>query len=276
MNPTRGQMDSGRRVERRFTSLAEREVTLLEDAGDSIARHLWDGSQALAQHIDQTISLQLTPTIPLLEYVLISATYRRLNVLELGCGCGTVGISLAQAVPDCDVLLTDLPDVEELVQANVGRMKPAMSSKVSFMALDWEKPLPNALQNRVNDLIIVSECTYNTSTLQPLVTTLLNLTVRSPKAVIILATKTRHESEKEFFKLMKDQGLVEDGTMRVPLPGLMGTGYGDTAADVGLHIFHGREHRLSLSPRGSDQSVPKAAGDGRGKERRKVGRSRSQ
>ncbi len=278
LNPVKGRMESGRRVERRFTSLAEREVSLFEDAGDSIARHLWDGSQALAQHIDETISLESPSAMPLLEYVLVSATYRRLNVLELGCGCGTVGISIAQAVPDADVLLTDLPEAEELVQANLARMNPAMSSKAAFRSLDWEQPLPIVLRSRTNHLIIVSECTYNTDTLQPLVTTLLNLVARSPKAVVVVATKTRHPSESEFFSLMKNRGLVEDGTMRVPLPGIPGTGYGDTATDVGLHVFHGRDHRLSLSPRGSDEEVPTASGSGASSEggRRSSLRSHSQ
>ncbi|KAK3718931.1 hypothetical protein LTR37_004847 [Vermiconidia calcicola] len=258
VNPTKGRMDSGRRVERRFLSVAERELSLLEDAGDSIARHLWDGSQALAQHIDNTINMQTPTSLPLLEYVLISATYRKLNVLELGCGCGTVGISLAQAVPDCDVLLTDLPEVTELVTANIDRMKPAIASKVAFDALDWEQPLPKRLQTRMNDLIIVSECTYNTDTLQPLVQTLLNLVARSPKAVLVVSTKTRHESEAAFFDMMKTAGLVEDGSVRLPLPGIPGTGYADCATDVGLYVFHGREHRLSLSPRGSENEVARA------------------
>ena len=261
LNPTKGQMESGRRVERRFTSVAERTVSLLEDAGDSIARHLWDGSQALAQYIDQMISLQTSSSLSLLEYVLVSATYRRLHVLELGCGCGTVGISLAQAVPDCEVLLTDLPEVEDLVDANVRRMKPAMASKVAFESMDWEQPLPKKLQDRTNDVIIVSECTYNADTLQPLVSTLLSLIVRSPKAVIIVSTKTRHSSESIFFTLMRDAGLVADGNMRLPLPGIPGTGYADSATDIGLHLFHGREYRLSLSPGGSESKVPRVKRD---------------
>ena len=258
LNPTKGHFESGQRVERRFTALSERKVSLLEDAGDSIARHLWDGSQALAQYIDQTISLERTSSLPLLEYVLISATYRKLTVLELGCGCGTVGISLAQTVPDCDVLLTDLPEVKELVEANIERMKPAISSKVTFEPLNWEQQLPEKLQDRKNNLIIVSECTYNSDTLQPLASTLLALTIRSPKAVIIVSTKTRHESESAFFDMMKNVGLVEDGTMRFSLAGAPGTGYADWATDVGLHVFHGREHRLSLSPIQSEEAVPRA------------------
>lgn len=260
LNPTKGELDSGWRVERRFTSAAERSLSLWEDAGDSIARHLWDGSQALAQHIDQTISLQNPTTLPLLEYVLISATYRRLHVLELGCGCGTVGVSVAQAIPDCDVLLTDLQEVAELVGANLAKLNPAMGSRARFQPLDWLEPLPENLETRKNDLIIVSECTYNTDTLEPLVGILLSLVVRSPKAVIAVCTKTRHASEAAFFDLMKNAGLVDEGSMRLPLSGEPGDGYSDWATDVGLHIFRGKGHRLSLSPRNrSEEEVPTAA-----------------
>lgn len=257
VNPTKGHFESGWRIERRFTSSSGRSLSLLEDAGDSIARHCWDGSQALAQHIDQAISHPQPNTLPLLEYVLISATYRRLNVIELGCGCGTVGISIAQAIPESDVLLTDLEEVTELVEANIARMNPAMGSRARFLPLDWLEPLPAKLQTRTNDLIIVSECTYNSDTLEPLVGMLSNLTVRSPKAVIAVCTKTRHESEAVFFDLMKNAGFIEEGSMRLPLAGQPGQGYADWATDVGLHIYRTKDHRLSLSPRNrSEEEVP--------------------
>ncbi|GAB7359485.1 hypothetical protein MBLNU230_g6130t1 [Neophaeotheca triangularis] len=261
LNPTKGQFDSGGRVERRFTALSERQLSILEDAGDSIARHLWDGSLALTQHIDQTIALSHTTTnLPLLEYVLVSATYRRLHVLELGCGVGIVGLSLAQAIPDSDIILTDLPEASDIVHANIARMNAAINSKCAFQPLDWlDAPtLPDKLTTRTNDLIIVSECTYNTDTLQPLVQTLQALIKRSPKAVIVVATKTRHSSESAFFDMMAQAGFVDDGKLRIPLPGIPGQGYADSAADVGVHIFHGKEHRLSLSPRESQEDgVPK-------------------
>ena len=258
LNPTKGGFDSGIRVERRFVALSERTVSLVEDAGDSIARHLWDGSQALAQTIDETIGVQTHSSLPLLEYVLVSATYRRLNAIELGCGCGTVGISLAQSIPDCNVLLTDLPEVDSLVAANIARLNPAINSTVTFSPLDWEQPLPKIVQSRTHDLIIVSECTYNTDTLQPLVDTLLALLARSPKAVILVSTKTRHDSEAAFFDLMKAADITKESSTRVALPGKPGDGYADWATDVGLHVFHGKNHRLSLSPRNSDEQVPKA------------------
>lgn len=259
LNPTKGRMESGILVERRFVSAAQRTLSLLEETGDSIARHLWDGSQALAQHIDHTISLDTASSpLPLLEYVLASATYRKLAVLELGCGCGTVGISLAQAVPDCDVLLTDLHEVRDLTEANIERMNAAIASKVAFFPLDWTQELPEKLQTRANDLIVVSECTYNTDTLQPLVSTLVSLIMRSPKAIIIVSTKTRHASEAIFFDMMKKANFIEHDRARVPLPGIPGTGYADGATDVGLYVFRGPDYQLSPSPRASrdDGDVP--------------------
>lgn len=265
LNPTKGQFDSGRRVERRFKSNTGRVLSLLEDAGDSIARHLWDGSQALAQHVDNIISLDNPTTLPLLEYVLISATYRRTHIIELGCGCGTVGISIAQSITDCDVLLTDLDEAKDLVEANLERMNPAISSTARFQSLDWLEPLPSDIENRKNDLIIVSECTYNTDTLEPLVGMLVTLVTRSPKAVIAVCTKTRHDSEAVFFDLMRNVGLIEEGQMRLRLSGEPGQGYSDSAEDVGLHIFRGKDHRLSLSPRNaSEEKVPTTRTGSRG------------
>lgn len=256
LNPTKGHFDSGHRVERRFTAANERSISLIEEVGDSIARHLWDGSQVLAQLIDETISMHSSATpMPLLEYVLVSATYRRLIAIELGCGCGTVGLSIAQAIPDCDIVLTDLPDVQPLAAANIARLNPAINAKANFVSLDWEEPLPKPILSRTHDLIIVSECTYNTATLPALVSTLLALLVRSPKAIILVSTKTRHPDEATFFTLMSTAGLILDSSARIPLAGVPGDGYADAATDVGVHIFHGQGHRLSLSPRGSESEV---------------------
>lgn len=41
MDPTKGKFETGRRVERRFTPLNGRTLSIYEDTGESIARHLW-------------------------------------------------------------------------------------------------------------------------------------------------------------------------------------------------------------------------------------------
>lgn len=247
LNPLNGTFETGKRVERRFMPLSERSLNIYEDTGESIARHLWDGSLALTAYIDRVIALQAVGSIPALEEALCAATYKTLNVLELGCGCGVVGIGLAQTIPDCNVLLTDLPEVDELVERNIEAANPAMSSVIDFAPLDWEAPLPPKVKNRTFDLIVVAECIYNSDSIPPLIQTLLALIRRSPRAVILISTKVRHSSEAMFWDLFAKSGFTTVGTAALPLPGEPGHGYGDSATQVDLYVCHGKSFRPGLN-----------------------------
>src|ERR1700734_3176668 len=162
---------------------------------------------ALSAFLDRMVALQ-AEGLPLLEEVLSSATYKRLKVLELGSGCGIVGIGLAQTVPDCEVILTDLPEAEELAMKNINGMNAAISSDVSFNTLDWENPLPLSIRDRLFDLILVADCTYNPDSSPALVSTLAVLVKRSSKAIVVVAMKVRHSSEAVFFDLMSESGFI--------------------------------------------------------------------
>lgn len=204
----------------------------------------------MTAYIDRIIALQAPNSEPLLERALASATVRKTNVLELGCGCGIVGIGLAQTIPDCDVLLTDLPEAKEVVEYNIEASNLAISSSVRFAALDWERPLPPAVRKRTFNIIIAAECIYNTDSIPPLVKTLSALITKSPKAVVLVATKFRHESERLFFDLACKSGLIESSKMELPLPGQAGYGYGDFSTHVDFHVLHGKDYRASY---GSDE-----------------------
>ncbi|KAI5201750.1 hypothetical protein E4T42_04269 [Aureobasidium subglaciale] len=256
LDPTKGIFETRRRVERRFTPLTGRTLNMYEDTGESIARHLWDGSLALTAYLDRVAALRSVHEAPLLESVLSSATYRKLNVLELGCGCGVVGIGLAQTVPDCDVLLTDLPEVDELVERNIAAANPAMSSNIDFAALDWEAPLPPKVSSRAFDLILVAECIYNSDSIPPLVDTLERLVQRSPRAVILISTKVRHESEAMFWDLFRSKGFKQKSQTSLPVPGEPGYGYGDSASAVDIYIYQGPNPRTSHSPSSSKPVSP--------------------
>lgn len=194
------------------------------------------------------MALQAAASMPLLERSLVSATLRRLNVLELGCGCGIVGIALAQAITDCHVLLTDLPEVDELVDRNIEAANPAIASSIAFTPLDWEASLPPAVQSKSFDIIIAAECIYNTDSIPPLINTLCALLTRSPKAVVLVSTKVRHSSEAMFHDLANKSGLIEASKIALPLPGQPGHGYGDSATQIDVYCFRWKNFRSSRSP----------------------------
>ncbi|GAM86381.1 hypothetical protein ANO11243_043950 [Dothideomycetidae sp. 11243] len=255
LNATSGNFEAPRRVERKFYPLGGRSLSIWEDMGDSIARHLWDGSVALTAYLDRVMALQAPVAMPMLEHAIISATFKRLNVIELGCGCGIVGLGLAQTVPDCDVLLTDLPEVDELVKRNIATANLAISSRIDFASLDWESPLPATIASRTFDIILAAECIYNSDSIPSLVSTLHALISRSPKAIAVISTKFRHESEKVFFELATKAGLLQSSHVNVPLPGYPGTGYGDFSTDINIHVLHGPGYRATYSPLDETEKV---------------------
>lgn len=162
-----------------------------------------------------------------------------LHAIELGSGCGIVGIALAQLLPQSSILLTDLPEVEEIVTQNISDSSPSRSSELSFQTLDWDEELPGDLCGGYIDLILVSDCTYNADSLPALVSVLDGLLRMSPDAIILVALKRRHESEAIFFDLMKSASLVDLHTDHMQLPSQHGQ-----FDQIELHIY-GRAERAS-------------------------------
>ncbi|OCK82463.1 hypothetical protein K432DRAFT_349001 [Lepidopterella palustris CBS 459.81] len=216
-----GVMEAEKMVERRFTPLSGRTLSIWEETGESIARHLWDAGLSLAAHLNRTTALQTTsPTLLLLESTLSRATDAKLRILELGAGTGIVGISLAQTIPDAEILLTDLPAARALIQKNISVMSPAMNSSAAFCVLDWEdESLPRAVGERVWDIVLVADCTYNPDSSPALVRTLAALVKRSPKVIVIVAMKVRHPAEAVFFDLMAAAAFVVGSHTVLNLPG---------------------------------------------------------
>lgn len=218
-----------------------------------------------------------------------------LHVIELGCGVGILGVGLATALrgrgpagppggqvrpesgpgrPAADsggadspegepsaglrigsVLLTDLPDAEEMTRKNIhdpysrGRGAAAHESlPLDFESLDWEDGKDGVLGPRAGgtawDIIIVSDCTYNVDMLPALVRTLSALhrsAIRlagktGPK--VMLATKPRHPSEKALFDLMGADGwaILERASRALPVLGM-----GDEAVEI--YLFGKTEDR---------------------------------
>lgn len=155
-------------------------------------------------------------TIPALQRVLSTSRDLPLQVVELGAGCGIVGIALAQMLPNCSVLLTDLPEVEDIITRNINAAQPAAKSTLHYQNLDWDDP-PDNLCPQPIDLILVSDCTYNSDSLPALVSALDQLVRTSPEAIILVALKRRHDSETVFFDLMRSASFTaQQDSMQIP------------------------------------------------------------
>ncbi|RFU25367.1 hypothetical protein B7463_g10977, partial [Scytalidium lignicola] len=228
---------SGLRLSERKLTAEGQELHIWEELGESIARHIWDAGLVLSAYLasmsplkrnrkrgksDASI-LSVAPRIKTLETALGK---EELRVLELGSGCGIVGISLATYFPNAaSVVLTDLPEASEILDHNLAAATlklPNLSPKLTTQNLDWSSPLPENVKGQTWDLVIVADCTYNPDVVPDLVHTLISVGKCNSEVLVLLAMKVRHESEMVFFDLMKEGGfrIKENIAIKLPLLGL--------------------------------------------------------
>lgn len=225
-------------------SAAVNTLQVEEEMGESMARHIWDGGLTT---VSLVADLCLSPTsgekrkpLPILSSILQQDA--PLNIIELGCGVGILGVGIARALSlspfgrkrGDHVLMTDLSDAEVRARANIARCvaqfglsadgKP-VGSGVDFEDLDWndgkEGIFGAQVQAKPCHLVVLSDCTYN-DLLPVLVQTLSALhrasAERGVNTKIMLATKPRHSAERSFFGLMQGEGWRIAEQAAVPLP----------------------------------------------------------
>jgi Lysine methyltransferase len=118
---------------------------------------IWDGAVWLTRYLEQNPALLRNHP----------------RVLELGAGCGVVGISAA-LLGAPHVLLTDLPELLPLLQSNIDRNRAMLRGEVACRPCDWTQPLP--LDLPPVDLILVADCVWMEHLVAPLLHTLRQLT----------------------------------------------------------------------------------------------------
>lgn len=155
----------------------------------------------------------------MLESLLRQQSSKRLRVLEVGAGCGVVGIALAQ-LKKCEVVLTDLEDAQAILQSNVDIATPVPGSSLRRQVLGWGLGLED-LSNPKFDLVLVSDCIYNPDSSVLLVETLNQLSSHNPDLLVFVAFKRRHDADDIFFERMNESGLVVAEEDRIVLPHLM-------------------------------------------------------
>ncbi|RMD44267.1 hypothetical protein DV735_g807, partial [Chaetothyriales sp. CBS 134920] len=185
-------------VERRLAMSNGSVLRVLEETGDSIARHIWDASLGFLQYFDRVLATA-EPTSEL-QRLLSRKQKRPLRVIELGAGCGIVGIAFAQLAKS-DVLLTDLDVALDILTSNIRLASPAPGSHLEASMLDWSEQL--ASTSTQYDLILVSDCIYNPDSSMHLVETLERLSKQSPVPLILVGYKHRHSADQLFFDRMQ-------------------------------------------------------------------------
>lgn len=211
-------------------------LQLWEETGDSIARHVWDAGMGFLTYFDLALQPQPSEGVRQLTRLIGTSTSPRLQVLELGTGCGTAGIALSQLIP-CDVSLTDLEDAMAILGFNIKSASTTSRSTLQKATLDWGTRLDDSFDAKY-DMILVSDCIYNPDSSVHLVETLLQLTDRSPAALILVGFKRRHSGDDVFFEQMSKAQFDVVETYNVDLPHLPSDA--DAYAPIiEFHVFRG-------------------------------------
>jgi hypothetical protein len=143
------------------------ETPNLPGAGTGVTA--WDGALLLARYLEVR-----------------SSNVRGCRVLELGAGCGVVGITAA-ALGAQSVLMTDLPCVLPLLQSNIYRNRNLITTdsndnEISMQCCkcDWcQQPLNSRVMDFSANVILVADCVWVQELVEPLLTTLHNLVMTS-------------------------------------------------------------------------------------------------
>lgn len=222
-------------------------LTIEEETGNSIARHIWDAGVVFSSLLQELATsptkrnpapTYLNPLHSLLQekrhgpdeedeipdredYDPKMEYQKALNVLELGTGCGIVSATLSYLLPYARFIATDLEEAKDIAEKNLARNRTEEIDRIdptqnkhlpdadsSYEVLDWTEELIGRVAERKWDLIVVADCTYNSDVVPDLVKTLRRLADRSPEVLIAVSLKWRHDSEAVFHDLMKKNGLV--------------------------------------------------------------------
>jgi hypothetical protein len=230
-----GDVTTAKRVFVQEMAGQKRTMTVREEKGESIARHVWDAGLILSELMYSLFCEEGHVVSKQLPKVCGALRRKGRKVIELGTGVGLVGLRLNEVLAACkiegQVLLTDLEDAREIAEMNIEASQSKESPSVQFQDLDWTEPVPANVQKEAWDLVLIADCTYNPDYAQDLVNTIKSLVVGSrdgpedsegKETIVLLAMKPRHDAENVFFDYMAEAGMQVLEEARVDIPVLGG------------------------------------------------------
>ena len=147
------------------------------------------------------------------------------KLLELGSGCGWLGICVAANHPDVDVHLTDQEEEGQLAwtehNVELSGVRESCGARCTTLPLDWVTGNPDVEAN-CYDLIFGSDLVYNEAGVELLPLLLKRLLVGSKTRFLYAHTRYRYEdADMTFYQNIAAQGLLirecyADGTEAPP------------------------------------------------------------
>lgn len=139
-------------------------------------------TKALQIHQDSQVQEQHTggivweTSVLLLNYLLLANLNFGNTVLELGAGCGLLGLGLALAHPSANVTVTDTAQVVVQVHRNVATNRLEEESRIKVCALDWTQFREDAAQASLSansfDTLVATDVLFAPELVQPLLETM--------------------------------------------------------------------------------------------------------
>lgn len=237
---------------------AKIDISIEEDLGESIARHIWDAGLTTAAFLADACWNKDNPCSTTELFSLKGK--KRISIIELGCGVGVLGISIAMLMPHIvqgesfglaktHVLMTDLPEAEERASSNISRCQTSKNwtgdkTRLEYENLDWVDGSVGSFGAKASatlwDLVVLSDCTYNVDVFPLLVKTLSsihahNLKLSAPDdhssytTRVLLSTKPRHDSETALFEQLAAEGWCHRLAVGVPI---LKINEGDEVVDI--------------------------------------------
>lgn len=174
--------------------------------------------------------------IPELNNKLARAAWKTLNVVSIGDNCGIVGIGIAQLIPDCQVMMVDVPHQGSLTKTNIKEMFPAVLSSVKQKSSKSEEFASfGRTAKSTLDLIFVTDYPDDAEGVRQTAELLTDLVARSPKVVIVVAREAKRRKERHFIWEVMEETLSSH-CGRVSVPAADTAKFSETGQDLHFEI----------------------------------------
>ncbi|XP_031565859.1 protein N-lysine methyltransferase METTL21A-like [Actinia tenebrosa] len=164
----------------------------LEQSYAALGTTVWDGSIALAKMFDN-------------QMIFPQEDFKNYRVLELGAGCGLVGIYLCLLGAKRTVITDQqccIPTLNKNIELNIAK---DMASRIKAEEYSWGNGVDHLTKNGVFDLVVAAEVLYSEEDSIKLAKSIPRLTHQ--KSLVFVSMGRNRGGESAFVRTMKNEGF---------------------------------------------------------------------